>query len=143
MGHGARRGMLRAFPLCACRGRDEGGCRRLFHHQAGTLEAKAQISRRKLGPRASCRSNPRLASEAKFANRKENRAMNIPKRLGIAALLALFFSLTNSTGILDAQDPSGANQPSGQETPVSVPVRAAGPLYKGDQGTQKSEIKFA
>jgi Ca-activated chloride channel homolog len=69
--------------------------------------------------------------------------MNIPKRLGIAALLALFFSLTNSTGILHAQEPSGANQPSGQQAPDSVPIRAAGPLYKGDQGTQKSEVGFA
>jgi Ca-activated chloride channel homolog len=69
--------------------------------------------------------------------------MNILKRLGVAALLVLLFVSTNSAGFLDAQEPSGANQPSGQEAPVSVPNRAASPLYKGEQGTQESEIEFA
>jgi Ca-activated chloride channel homolog len=69
--------------------------------------------------------------------------MNILKRLNVAALPVLFSVLINSAGILDAQEPSGANQQSGQEAPVSVPNRAASPLYKGEQGTQKSEIEFA
>jgi len=69
--------------------------------------------------------------------------MNILKRFSVAALPVLFSVLINSAGILDAQEPSGANQQSGQEAPVSVPNRAASPLYKGEQGTQKSEIEFA
>ena len=69
--------------------------------------------------------------------------MNILKRFSGAALPVLFSVLINSAGILDAQEPSGANQQSGQEAPVSVPNRAASPLYKGEQGTQKSEIEFA
>src|SRR6202034_4896598 len=123
---------------------EKGGGRRLFHHQAASRESKVQISRRKLGPRPSCRRNHRqAATEAKFAERKENRDMNILKRFSVAALPVLFSVLINSAGILDAQEPSGANQQSGKEAPVSVPNRAASPLYKGEQGTQKSEIEFA
>src|SRR6202034_4922030 len=104
---GARRGMLGAFPLCARRGRDKGVCRRLSHHQAGTRESKVQISRRKLGPRASCRRNHRqAATEAKFAKRKENRDMNLLNRFRVDALPVLFSVLINSAGILDAQEPS-------------------------------------
>ena len=69
--------------------------------------------------------------------------MNILKRFSVAALPVLFSVLINSAGILDAQEPSGANQQSGQEAPVSVPSRAASPLHKGEQGTQKSEVEFA
>lgn len=69
--------------------------------------------------------------------------MKVAKPLSFAALLVLFLNLTAGSRIVHAHQPQNADQKPGQESQVTVPDRASSPLYKGQQGTQKSEIEFA
>jgi hypothetical protein len=59
--------------------------------------------------------------------------MSILKRFSVAALPVLFSVLINRAGILDAQEPSGANQQSGQH-------RFPFPILLCSEGTPKASM---
>jgi VWFA-related protein len=69
--------------------------------------------------------------------------VKIPKLTSFGGLLTFFLIFADGGRVLRSQEPQNADQQSGQESQVTVPARSASPLYKGEQGTQKSEIEFA
>ena len=70
--------------------------------------------------------------------------MKTTTRLSLASSLVLILFLIPLTwsGGLPLQGPKASTQQSGQASQVTVPNRPASPLYKGEQGKQRSEIKF-
>ncbi|MGC1598040.1 MAG: VWA domain-containing protein [Candidatus Acidiferrales bacterium] len=69
--------------------------------------------------------------------------MKIAELVSIAGLSVFFLTLADSSHIVRAQESQSGDRQSGQESQVTVPNRSAGPLYKGEQGTQKSDVMFA
>lgn len=69
--------------------------------------------------------------------------MKIAKPVSIAGLSVFLLTLADSSHIVRAQESQSGDRQSGQESQVTVPNRSAGPLYKGEQGTQKSDVMFA
>ncbi|MGA7636873.1 MAG: VWA domain-containing protein [Candidatus Acidiferrales bacterium] len=69
--------------------------------------------------------------------------MRIAELVSIAGLSVFFLTLADSSHIVRAQESQSGDRQSGQESQVTVPNRSAGPLYKGEQGTQKSDVMFA
>ena len=69
----------------------------------------------------------------------EYKAPLIP--VNIIILLLVFASATSSRS-LSPQTPHASNPPHPQESGVTVPSRPVTPLYKGEQGQQRSEIEF-
>jgi Ca-activated chloride channel family protein len=69
----------------------------------------------------------------------EYKAPLIP--VNIIILLLVFASATSSRS-LPPQTPQASNPPHPQESGVTVPSRPVTPLYKGEQGQQRSEIEF-
>src|SRR5207245_8216108 len=70
--------------------------------------------------------------------------MKTTTRLSLASSLVLILFLIPLTwsGGRPLQGPKASTQQSGQASQVTVPNRPASPLYKGEQGKQRSEIKF-
>jgi VWFA-related protein len=60
---------------------------------------------------------------------------------GSLALTLCFVSVAGSGGLLP-QEPKASTQQSARTSQVTVPSRPANPLYKGEQGSQRSEIEF-
>jgi Ca-activated chloride channel family protein len=69
--------------------------------------------------------------------------VKIAELVSIAGLSVFFLTLADSSHIVRAQESQSGDRQSGQESQVTVPNRSAGPLYKGEQGTQKSDVMFA
>jgi VWFA-related protein len=59
-----------------------------------------------------------------------------------SALVLLLLAFVWSQGLLSYRAEAAA-QEAGQESQVTVPNRSPNPLYKGEQGPQRSEIEFA
>lgn len=69
--------------------------------------------------------------------------MKTTTRLSVpSALVLLLLAFVWSQGLLSYQAEASA-QEAGQESQVTVPNRSPNPLYKGEQGPQRSEIEFA
>src|SRR3989442_5860961 len=62
--------------------------------------------------------------------------------LASSLMLILFLIPLTWSGGLRPQGPKASTQQSGQASQVTVPNRPVNPLYKGEQGKQRSEIKF-
>ena len=69
--------------------------------------------------------------------------MKIAKLVRIAGLSVFLLTLAESSHIVRARESQNRDQQSGQESQVTVPNRSANPLYKGEQGSQKSDVMFA
>jgi Ca-activated chloride channel family protein len=70
--------------------------------------------------------------------------MKISTRRSLAGslMLLLFVFLVGWSRALPQQQATSSAQRAGQGSPVTVPSRPSTPLYKGEQGTQQSEIQF-
>jgi len=69
----------------------------------------------------------------------ENTTRSIPVT---TMILLVFFCSAVSSRSLPPQTPQTSNPPRLQESGVTVPSRPVTPLYKGEQGQQRSEIEF-
>src|ERR1700676_1158649 len=69
----------------------------------------------------------------------ENTTRSIPVT---TMMLLVFFCSAVSSRSLPPQTPQTSNPPRLQESGVTVPSRPVIPLYKGEQGQQRSEIEF-
>jgi Ca-activated chloride channel family protein len=69
--------------------------------------------------------------------------VKIAELVSIAGLSVFFLTLADNSHIVRAQESQNTDQQSGEESQVTVPNRSASPLYKGQQGTQKSDVMFA
>ena len=69
----------------------------------------------------------------------ENTTRSIPVT---TMMLLVFFCSAVSSRSLPPQTPQTSNPPRLQESGVTVPSRPVTPLYKGEQGQQRSEIEF-
>jgi VWFA-related protein len=69
--------------------------------------------------------------------------VKIAKLVRIAGLSVFLLTLAESSHIVRARESQNRDQQSGQESQVTVPNRSANPLYKGEQGSQKSDVMFA